>query len=56
MGLSPKRCEAILEELEHNLSFLVRDGLGQVAWAFPVTVQPTPHRLKFSSGEALYGA
>ncbi len=46
----------ILEELERNLFFLVRNAQGAVTWAYPVTVEPTPHRLDFSSGERLYGA
>jgi hypothetical protein len=46
----------ILEELERKLFFLVRNAQGAVAWAFPVTVETTPHRLNFSSGERLYGA
>ena len=46
----------ILEELERKLFFLVRNAQGAVAWAYPVTVEPTPHRLNFSSGERLYGA
>jgi len=46
----------ILEELERKLFFLVRNRQNEVAWAYPVTVEPTPHRLNFSSGERLYGA
>jgi hypothetical protein len=46
----------ILDKLERELFFLVRDEQNAVAWAYPVTVEPTPHRLKFSSGEQLYGA
>jgi hypothetical protein len=46
----------ILEELERKLFFLVRDEQGAVAWAYPVTVETTPHRLNFSTGERLYGA
>lgn len=46
----------ILEELERKLFFLVRNEQGAVAWAYPVTVETTPHRLIFSSGECLYGA
>ncbi len=45
-----------LEELERKLFFLVRNPQGAVAWAYPVTVETTPHRLSFSSGERLYGA
>lgn len=46
----------ILEELERRLFFLVRDGAGDVSWAFPVTSEPTPHRLLFSTGERIFGA
>ena len=46
----------ILDELERKLFFLVRDEQGAVAWAYPVTVETTPHRLNFSTGERLYGA
>ena len=34
----------IVEELERHLFFLVRNATGDVAWAFPVTVDPTPTR------------
>ncbi len=56
LGLPLERVNAILEELESKLFFLVRDEEGQVVWAYPVTVMPTPHRLKFSTGEQLYAA
>ncbi len=46
----------ILEDLEKNLFFLVRNDQGAVAWAFPVTVETTPHKMVFNSGEQLYGA
>jgi hypothetical protein len=46
----------ILVDLEGKLFFLVRDNTGAVAWAYPVTVEPTLHRLQFSTGEKLYGA
>ena len=47
---------SILDDLEENLTFLFRDKGGAVAWAYPVTVQQTPHGISFSSGERLYGA
>jgi hypothetical protein len=47
---------SILNDLEENLTFLFRDQVGSVAWAYPVTVQQTPHAISFSSGERLYGA
>lgn len=56
VGLTLPRVEAILEELERQRFFLVRNDDGAVDWAFTVTVEPTPHRLRFSSGETLWGA
>jgi hypothetical protein len=50
------RVEAILNELEQNLFFLVRNEQGAVSWAYPVTVESTPHHLTFSTDERLYGA
>jgi hypothetical protein len=46
----------ILEDLEKHLFFLVRNVSAEVTWAFPVTVEETPHHLVFSSGEKLNGA
>jgi hypothetical protein len=48
--------ETILDELERKLFFLVRNEEGAVSWAYPVTVESTPHQLSFSSGERLYAA
>ena len=50
------RVNTILDELEKNLFFLVRNSQGAVIWAYPVTVEKTPHELSFSTGERLYGA
>ena len=50
------RVNAILDELERNLFFLVRNSQGAVTWAYPVTVDRTPHEVTFSTGERLYGA
>ncbi len=51
-----KQVEDILEELERKLFFLVRNEQGVVIWAYPVTVEPTPHLLNFSTGKKLYAA
>jgi len=56
LDLPLARVNAILDELEKNLVFLVRNGQGMVSWAFPVTVESTPHELTFGTGERLYGA
>jgi hypothetical protein len=55
-GLPQQRVSAILAELERKLFFLVRDGHGNVSWAFPVTTDWTRHRLTFSTGEKIHGA
>jgi hypothetical protein len=46
----------ILEQLEKRLTFLYRNEAGAVIWAYPVTVEVTPHRVTFSSGEQIYAA
>jgi hypothetical protein len=51
-----EQVNAILGELQENLVFLVRNEQGAVIWAYPVTVERTPHKLSFASGERLYGA
>ena len=51
-----QQVNSIVDELEQKLFFLVRNERGAVAWAYPVTVEPTPHKLSFASGERLYGA
>lgn len=50
------RVHTILDELEQQLFFLVRNAQGAVSWAFPVTVDATPHRLTFSTGEQVFAA
>ena len=46
----------LLDDLEKHLFFLVRDRAGNVSWAFPVSSDRTPHRLRFSTGERLFAA
>ena len=47
---------SILDDLENNLTFLYRNEQGAVNWAYPVTVEKTPHRIIFSTGEQIYAA
>jgi hypothetical protein len=56
LQLSINQVNLILDELEQKLFFLVRNEQGAVSWAYPVTVETTPHRLTFNSGERLYAA
>jgi len=56
LGMDARVVKELLEDLEEHLFFLVRDGAGDVSWAFPVTSDRTPHRLKFSTGERIFAA
>ena len=56
LGLSLARTMKILDELEKNMTFLFRNPDGEVTWAYPVTVDQTPHHVSFSSGEQVYAA
>jgi hypothetical protein len=56
LNLPLSKTVEILDELEKNLFFLVRNEHGEVTWAFPVTADKTPHRMTFSTGERLNAA
>jgi hypothetical protein len=56
VSLPVERVTAILQELEEHMTFLFRNSEGAVVWAYPVTVEQTPHPLTFSSGEKIYAA
>ena len=56
LDLALSKTNEILDELEKNLFFLVRNEQGDVTWAFPVTVDKTPHRMTFSTGERINAA
>jgi hypothetical protein len=56
VNLPLERVRIVLDELERGMTFLFRNAAGAVTWAYPVTVDPTPHQVTFSSGEKLYAA
>ena len=56
LGLPLERVNRVLEDLENHLTFLFRNEQGAVAWAYPVTAEPTPHRVTFGTGEQTYAA
>lgn len=56
LNIPLEQVNVILGELQEKLFFLVRNEQDAVIWAYPVTVEPTPHKLTFASGERLYGA
>ena len=56
LNLPLRRVRLILDDLEKHMTFLFRNPQGEVDWAYPVTVMPTPHRVTFSTGEQVYAA
>jgi len=56
LDLPLERVLVLLDELEEKMTFLYRSERGAVTWAYPVTVDRTPHRVAFSTGEQGYAA
>lgn len=56
LSLPLETVTGVLADLEARKGFLFRDEKGAVAWAYPVAAVPTPHRIRFKSGETLYAA
>ena len=54
LDLEVPRVVSILEELEDHLTFVYRGDRRVVTWAYPVTVDETPHHASFSTGEEAY--
>ena len=55
-GLPIERVTQLLDDLEHNMTFLFRSNGHDVDWAYPVTADRTPHRVRLDSGERFFGA
>lgn len=56
LDLPIERVIVLLNDLEKHMTFLYRNIEGAVTWAYPVTVEKTPHSVDFSSGEQIYAA
>jgi len=56
LDLSESRVRSLLKDLEDHMTFLFRNDAGEVVWAYPVTVEETPHHVTFSTGEQVYAA
>ena len=56
LSLSRPQVVSILNDLEAHMTFLFRNEQGAVTWAYPVTVDQTPHRVTFSTGEQVNAA
>ena len=54
LRMAPSQVRAILGDLERHLVFLFRGTGDAVTWAYPVTVDRTPHRAAFGTGEEAY--
>jgi hypothetical protein len=54
--LAQTRVVEVLDELEQHKTFLFRNAQGAVTWAYPVTVEPTPHAVHLSTGEEIHAA
>ncbi len=56
LGLAVDRVNTLLDELEKRKIFVFRNGGRDVVWAYPVTMDTTPHRITYSSGEEGFAA
>jgi hypothetical protein len=56
LAISRDRVATIFDDLEEHMTFICRNDEGMAVWAYPVTVERTPHHLTFSTGEQIYAA
>ncbi|MGO9119066.1 MAG: hypothetical protein ACLQPD_15840 [Desulfomonilaceae bacterium] len=56
LALAPESVSEILRDLEKHLTLLCSNSDGDLSWAYPVTVDKTPHAVTFHTGERLYAA
>ena len=56
LDLPLKQVGKIVDELEMDKTFLFRNNSEHINWAYPVTVDHTPHRVTFSTGEQVNAA
>ena len=56
VNLPISQVNAILDDLEEHKTYLFRDKHGAVTWAYPGTVDSTPHHVLLSTGEEVHAA
>jgi hypothetical protein len=56
VGIGMQALNRILADLEAHMTFLFRNEEGAVTWAYPVTVEKTPHHLTFDNGITCFAA
>jgi hypothetical protein len=54
--LPVERVSSLLKDLDEHMTFICRNRAGQVVWAYPVTIEKTPHQVTFATGEQIYAA
>lgn len=45
LGLPREKVVSLLTDLEKHMTFLFRNPKGEVTWAYPVTIDQTPHQI-----------
>jgi hypothetical protein len=56
LDMRVEEAERIIDDLERGMTFLYRSRPEGVTWAYPVTIDGTPHRVTFNSGEQIFAA
>ncbi|MBI5843058.1 MAG: hypothetical protein HZB23_00140 [Deltaproteobacteria bacterium] len=56
LGLPLSNVLTIMDGLEKRMTFIWRNEKDEAIWAYPVTVEKTPHAITFDTGESLYAA
>lgn len=54
LALALPRVTELLDDLEAHLTFVYRSRGRDVTWAYPVTVDATPHHAAFTTGEEAF--
>lgn len=56
LDLPLEKTARLVAELEQAKTFLFRKNSDRIDWAYPVTVDDTPHKVTFSTGEIINAA
>jgi hypothetical protein len=56
MQLPVEQIVQLLNDLEKGMTFLYRRDGENVTWAYPFSVDETPHSVQFEGGEKIYAA
>ena len=56
LKMTPEQVGQIVDDLENDKTFLFRNNSEAINWAYPVSVDTTPHHITFSTGEKVNAA